>query len=210
MEIIVDFYAFLVSAILLSLSGVMAPGPMFAVTIAKSLKDKKAGVLISIGHGVVEFPIMFLIYFLTYFSLSQPLASDITKRVISFLGGLFLMFLGVQLLKAGKQTDNRTSFLKYGSLFAGVLATGGNPYFLLWWAVVGAGLIMNAAIFGIVGFLVFAIVHWLCDFSWNTFVSITVFKSQRFWSRKAYTAIWGFCIAVFIGFGLWSVFSAVL
>jgi threonine/homoserine/homoserine lactone efflux protein len=43
MEGVSDFYLFLISVIFISLSGVMAPGPLFAVTIAKSFKDKMAG-----------------------------------------------------------------------------------------------------------------------------------------------------------------------
>lgn len=206
MEATADFYTFIFSAILLSLSGVMSPGPLFAVTIAKSFKDKMAGVLISLGHGVVEFPLMFLIYF----GLRQFLASNITQKTIGFFGGLILIFMGVQMLRTRRENNNGSSYLKYGSLIAGVLATGSNPYFLLWWATVGADLVMNATIFGLIGFSVFAVVHWLCDLFWNTFVSVTVFKSQRFWNKKVNTIILGFCIVTFIGFGAWFVISAVL
>jgi len=206
MEAAADFYTFIFSAILLSLSGVMSPGPLFAVTIAKSLKDKMAGILISIGHGVVEFPLMFLIYF----GLSQLLTSSIIQKTIGFFGGLILIFMGVQLFRSREENDNGGSYLKYGSLIAGVLATGSNPYFLVWWATVGADLVMKAAVFGLIGFSVFAVVHWLCDFFWNTFVSVTVFKSQRFWNKKVQTIILGFCIVIFIVFGAWFVISAAL
>jgi threonine/homoserine/homoserine lactone efflux protein len=206
MEPAADFYTFIFSAILLSLSGVMSPGPLFAVTIAKSLKDKTAGVLISLGHGVVEFPLMFLIYF----GLSQLLTSSIIQKTIGFFGGLILIFMGVQLFRSREENDNGGSYLKYGSLIAGVLATGSNPYFLVWWATVGADLVMKAAVFGLIGFSVFAVVHWLCDFFWNTFVSVTVFKSQRFWNKKVQTIILGFCIVIFIVFGVWFVISAAL
>ncbi|MEM3578505.1 MAG: LysE family transporter [Candidatus Bathyarchaeia archaeon] len=206
MEATVDFYTFIFSAILLSLSGVMSPGPLFAVTIAKSLKDKMAGVLISIGHGVVEFPLMFLIYF----GLSQLLTSNLIQKIIGFFGGLILIFMGVQMFRSRGENDDGSSYLKYGSLIAGVLATGSNPYFLVWWATVGADLVMKAAVFGLIGFSVFAVVHWLCDFFWNTFVSVTVFKSQRFWNKQVQTIILGFCIAIFIVFGAWFVISAAL
>ncbi|MEM3464023.1 MAG: LysE family transporter [Candidatus Bathyarchaeia archaeon] len=206
MEATVDFYTFIFSAILLSLSGVMSPGPLFAVTIAKSLKDKMAGVLISVGHGVVEFPLMFLIYF----GLSQLLTSNLIQKIIGFFGGLILIFMGVQMFRSRGENDDGSSYLKYGSLIAGVLATGSNPYFLVWWATVGADLVMKAAVFGLIGFSVFAVVHWLCDFFWNTFVSVTVFKSQRFWNKQVQTIILGFCIAIFIVFGAWFVISAAL
>ena len=64
MEYISNFYVFLGSVMLISLSGVLMPGPLFAVTIQKSAKSKIAGALIAVGHGLVEFPLMFLIYFL--------------------------------------------------------------------------------------------------------------------------------------------------
>jgi len=38
MEFITDFYLFLFSVLLISLSGVLMPGPLFAVTIKKPLK----------------------------------------------------------------------------------------------------------------------------------------------------------------------------
>jgi threonine/homoserine/homoserine lactone efflux protein len=55
MAYITDFYLFLSSVVLISMSGVLMPGPLFAVTIEKASKHKTAGVLIALGHGVVEF-----------------------------------------------------------------------------------------------------------------------------------------------------------
>jgi len=147
---------------------------------------------------------------LIYFGLSQLLTSSIIQKTIGFFGGLILIFMGVQLFRSREENDNGGSYLKYGSLIAGVLATGSNPYFLVWWATVGADLVMKAAVFGLIGFSVFAVVHWLCDFFWNTFVSVTVFKSQRFWNKKVQTIILGFCIVIFIVFGAWFVISAAL
>jgi threonine/homoserine/homoserine lactone efflux protein len=47
---------FLVSVLLISLSGVLMPGPLFAVTLKRAEKSKIDGVLITLGHGLVEFP----------------------------------------------------------------------------------------------------------------------------------------------------------
>ncbi len=202
-----DFCTFLISAIILSLSGVMSPGPLFAVTISKSFKDKMAGLLISFGHGLIEFPLMFLVYF----GLSSFLEEKSpAHRIISFVGGLILILMGVQMLRTQKGNNKETSYFKYGPLVSGILATGSNPYFLLWWATVGTDLVINAAFFGFIGFLVFAVIHWSCDLFWNTFVSITVFKSQRFWTKTVRKIIFGFCVIVFIGFGAWFIISALL
>ncbi len=54
---------FLGSVIFLSASGVMMPGPVTAVTVAKGSQRKWAGVLVAIGHGIIEIPLILLIYF---------------------------------------------------------------------------------------------------------------------------------------------------
>jgi threonine/homoserine/homoserine lactone efflux protein len=206
METAADFYVFILSAILLSLSAVMPPGPLLAATIARSLKDRMAGALTSIGHGALELPLMTLIYL----GLSRLLASSLAQRAIGFLGGLTLMLMGLQALRSRGGGDGGGPHLKHGSLIAGLLATGSNPHFLVWWATVGAGLVMKAAAFGLMGFLVFAMVHWLCDLLWYSSVSITVFKSRRLWGGRVQTVMLGFCAAVFIVFGAWFVVSAAL
>jgi len=42
----------LLGVIVISFSGVMMPGPMFAVTLAKSYKSPWAGTQIALGHAV--------------------------------------------------------------------------------------------------------------------------------------------------------------
>jgi threonine/homoserine/homoserine lactone efflux protein len=206
MEVITDFYLFLLCVIFISLSGVMAPGPLFAATIVKGFKKKTAGILISLGHGVIEFPLMFLIYF----GFAQFLASSLTQRIIGLIGGFIMIYMGYRTVKTEKKTGEEQEESGHGSIIAGILTTGANPYFLLWWATIGLSLIWNAMLFGFMGFLVFAVTHWLCDLLWNTCVTITVFKSRRFWTEKVQNIIFGFCLVVFVGFGLWFIVSALL
>lgn len=201
-----NFYLFLLSVIFISLSGVMMPGPLFAVTVVKSYKNKVAGALIALGHGVIEFPLIFLLYF----GLSNIFASTTVQRGISLVGGAILIYMGVQTFRTREEVSAEYKDSKYDAFVAGVVATGANPYFFLWWATIGIALIMNAYLFGLIGFLIFCVTHWSCDFLWNTFVSLTVFKSRRFWSRKGYNLIFGFCFAILISFGVWFIVSSFL
>ncbi|MGB9684193.1 MAG: LysE family transporter [Candidatus Bathyarchaeales archaeon] len=206
MEPITDFHLFLASVALVSLSGVMMPGPVFAVTVAKGYGNKKAGVLIAIGHGAIEFPLIFLLYL----GLSELFRSIPVQRTISFLGGLILIYMGFQMFKTRKKASEEPRHSEHASFIAGFVATGANPYFFLWWATVGAALILNASIFGFVGLIAFAVVHWSCDLIWDTFVSVTVFKSRRFWTEKVFNIVFFFCFAVLAIFGLWFILSALL
>jgi len=207
METITNLYLFLLSAIFISLTGVMMPGPVFAVTIVKGYRDKIAGALIAFGHGTIEFPLMFLIYFgfASFFAFSP------TKVAIGLIGGLMLMYMGIEMFKArGKTQEGVGVDPTYGSFTAGIMTTGANPYFFLWWATVGAALIMSASTFGLIGFILFAITHWFCDLLWDLFVSITVFKSRHLWSKRVHETVFGLCAVVLIGFGTWFIVSVLI
>jgi threonine/homoserine/homoserine lactone efflux protein len=197
MAFIVDFYVFLASVAFISLSGVLLPGPLFAVTIEKAAKSKTAGALIAVGHGIVEFPLMFLIFFV----LSGFTIPDFVQVAVGLLGGLVMMFLGVQTFRRRNQASNQFACSRQESLFAGIRTTAANPGFILWWLTIGTTLILNAEQFGLLGFSVFAGVHWFCDFVWYTVVAFVIFKSHRFWTSRVHKAVSFFGIAVFVGFG---------
>ena len=55
--------AFLLETVLISLSGVMMPGPITAVSIGKGSESPHAGAKIAVGHGIVEFPLIAAFFF---------------------------------------------------------------------------------------------------------------------------------------------------
>jgi threonine/homoserine/homoserine lactone efflux protein len=205
MEFINNFYLFLSSVLLISLSGVLMPGPLFAVTIKRATKSKAAGVLIAIGHGLVEFPLMFLILII----LSQVSIPNLVQTAVGLVGGLLMIFMGVQAFRNRNKEEQTMTGLKRDSIIAGAYTTAANAGFILWWLTIGTTLILNAKLFGLAGFTVFAGVHWLTDVAWYAAVAFLIFKSQRFWTKRTHSVITLFCVAVFVGFGLYFLVSAV-
>jgi threonine/homoserine/homoserine lactone efflux protein len=201
-----DLFLFFTSVIFISFSGVMTPGPLFAATINKALKSRIAGVLIALGHGIVEFPLMFLICF----GFAPFLASTLTQKIIGFVGGLIMIYMALRMIKVERKAVEADDFAKNSALVAGIITTIANPYFLLWWATIGTSLIMDALLFGFLGFLIFAMTHWLCDLLWDRFIGVAVFKSKRFLTKKARFIIFCFCFGVFVGFGAWFIISALV
>ena len=207
MAFTVEFYLFLASVVLISLTGVMMPGPLFAVTIEKAAKRKTAGLLISFGHGIVEFPLMFLIYF----GIEQIVAFEILQTVqvtVGLIGGVLMMFIGFQMFRNRNKPIEEYESPKQESLIAGIWTTAANPGFILWWLTVGTTLIITARTFGFLEFTVFAVIHWFCDFLWYTVVAFLIYKSQRFWNKRVNQAILIFCFTVLIFFGVWFFSSA--
>jgi threonine/homoserine/homoserine lactone efflux protein len=202
-----EFYLFLVSVVFISLSGVMMPGPLFAVTIEKAAKRKTAGLLIAVGHGIVEFPLMFLIYYgLTQFV--TPDALQAVQITVGLVGGLLMMYMGFQTFRNRKKSSEKYESSKRDSLIAGIWTTAANAGFILWWMTIGTALIITAKSFGLLEFSVFGIVHWLCDFLWYALIALVIFKSRRFWTKRVHQAIFLFCFAVLVGFGAWFFGSA--
>lgn len=206
MEFITDFYLFLLSVLLISLSGVLLPGPLFAVTLKKAAKSKSAGALIAVGHGIVEFPLMFLIFFI----LSQFNVPTTVQVAVGLVGGLLMIFMGIQAFRNRHKQEEASVGLKRDSVLAGVWTTAANAGFILWWLTIGTTLVLNAKLFGLIGFSVFAGIHWLTDFLWYAVVGLLIFKSQRFWSDRVRMVITLFCVTVFIGFGAYFMGSALL
>jgi len=197
---------FLLSAAGISLSGVMMPGPLTAATITKGYRDKYAGVLIALGHAVIEFPLMALIYF----GFAHFFASPEAKKVIGLAGGLMLIFMGALMLRTIRRAVGEAADLPYNSFITGIVMTGTNPYFFIWWATIGIALIAAAGAFGIWGLLLFAVVHWSCDLIWEQFVSMSVFRTRHLWTQKVQRIVLGICALVLVGFGLWFCLSVFL
>ncbi len=204
MELIPDFGLFLASVVLISMSGVLLPGPLFAVTIEKASKRKTAGALIALGHGVIEFPLMFLIFFV----LSQFVVPDSVRSAIGIVGGVLMIYMGAQAFRNRNRAEKAQANSKRDSLLAGIWTTAANAGFILWWLTVGTALVLNAQLFGFLGFSVFAGVHWLCDFVWYTIIAFAIFKSRRFWTKRVHEGISLFCVVVFVGFGAYFFGSA--
>jgi threonine/homoserine/homoserine lactone efflux protein len=190
---------FLLSAAGISLSGVMIPGPLTAATIAKGYREQNAGTFIALGHLVIELPLMVLIYF----GFAQFFASPEVKKVIGVAGGLVLLFMGAMVLRGMRKNLREASDLPYGSFVTGIVMTGANPYFFLWWATIGIALIVTAATFGIWGLIAFAVVHWSCDLIWEQVVSMSVFRTRHLWTQKVQRIVFGICALVLVGFGVW-------
>ena len=204
LAIITEFPLFLASVAFISLSGVLLPGPLFAVTIEKAAKRKTSGALIALGHGIVEFPLMFLIFFL----LSGFEVPWYLQAGIGIVGGSLMIFMGVQTFGKRNRVDEKRAGSLQDSFLAGIRTTAVNPGFILWWLTVGTTLLLNAKAFLLPGFLAFAGLHWSCDFIWYTSVAFLIFKSHKFWTARVHQAIMFFCVAVLIGFGAWFFSSA--
>ncbi|MBI2832302.1 MAG: LysE family transporter [Chloroflexi bacterium] len=195
----------LLSVVVISLSGVMMPGPMFAVTLAKSYRSPWAGAQLALGHAVIEVPLILLIYF----GFARFFEHVTVQMVLSILGGGMIIWMGISLFRARREVVRGEKDLPYSPFVAGIVMSGLNPFFILWWATIGSMLIMRFVGFGALGVVGFTLVHWLCDLAWLSFVSVLVYKTKTLWGQGFQQWVFTGCSLLLVGFGGWFLVSGV-
>ena len=192
--------SFFLKAVVISMSGVMAPGPMTAATLAAAVRSPPAGARVALGHAIIEMPLIFLIILVA--QVERFLQNGSARIGIGLAGGAFLVWMAAQILlglrkpmQAGPPQRERAP------LVSGIVLSAGNPYFLLWWATVGLALAAEARLWGIGALGAFAVIHWLCDLAWLEAMSLATFKGARFLGERVHKAFLGFCAAAILLFG---------
>jgi threonine/homoserine/homoserine lactone efflux protein len=192
------FLAFLSEAVLVSLSGVMSPGPITAVAVGKGSRSPHAGALVAIGHGLAEWPLMVAVYL----GIGRVLDRPAVTAAIGLVGGIVLLVMAIGMLRSARQAQVGLTSDGRSPLVAGILVSLGSPYFFVWWATVGAALILRSVAFGVWGFLALALSHWLCDLVWDYFLSALSYKGGQFLGGGFQRAVFALTGTVLLCFGV--------
>jgi threonine/homoserine/homoserine lactone efflux protein len=195
-----DILKFLGTVFVISLTGAMSPGAVTAAAISMGARNRFAGTLMALGHGIVELPLMILLLLGGVALLQLPRV----QIGIGLAGGAFLIFMAVGMVKDLRRSgDVDVSFVKGGPLTAGIVLTGANPYFLIWWATAGLTLITQATGLGAWAFVLMAVAHWSCDLGWLTFLSWASFGGTSILGPKSRKVVLLVCAVALFGFGVW-------
>lgn len=182
---------------LISLSGVLAPGPLSAMSVGEGARRGFwAGPLLALGHALTELAMVTALVLGLREFLQQPLIAG----VIGLVGGAVLLWMGYDLAVSGWRGDalargsakplvgergerasasgvilqpggTETGLARLGHLPAGVLLSVGNPYWFIWWATVGASYLLMFMHYGPVGLALFYLGHVSLDLGWMSLLS---------------------------------------
>lgn len=201
------------SALTVGFSGAMMPGSLLTYTIKQSLSHgPRSGFIITLGHALLELVLIILIFL----GLNVILQSRAAQIVIGIAGGSMLIYLGADMVvksiknKVSVQTDDK----KTGSAnmaLSGALISAANPYFLLWWAVIGLGFVMQCYnMLGITGVIVYYFGHICADFIWYGVISVFVGSTRRFIKQTPYRIVIAVLGGLLIFFGGSFVYGAII
>jgi threonine/homoserine/homoserine lactone efflux protein len=203
MPLVVIFF----SSFMIALSGALMPGPLLTVTVSESSqRGAMAGPLMILGHAILELALVLALLA----GLAPFLQRNEVVVVISLAGGAILLWMAISMLRSlpGLKLDLAPHAGKRQNLvWAGILFSLANPYWLIWWASIGIGYIVYSIQFGMGGVIFFFLGHISADFCWYAFISFGVAKGRRYFSDRAYRGLIGGCalfLLLFSGYFLYS------
>jgi Putative threonine efflux protein len=200
------------SALTVGFSGAMMPGSLLTYTIQQSLKTGvRAGILITVGHAILEAGLILLIFL----GLGTVLQTNLAQIIVGLAGGALLAVMGAQMILGAIrntikiQTGNGRVKAKTVRLIAsGALISVTNPYFLLWWMVVGLGFIMQSYnTLGTAGVAVYYFGHISADFIWYASISAVIGRTRKFIKETPYRVIIAALGGLLIYFGINFIFG---
>ncbi|NLF41249.1 MAG: LysE family transporter [Bacteroidales bacterium] len=192
------------SAFLVALSGAIMPGPVMTYTIEQSLvKGRYAGLIIIIGHAVLEIALIILILL----GFGIILKTQLAQIIIGLVGGVLLAYMGLSMIHAAVKnkpaaTTGPKRQLANSMIVSGFLLSALNPYFIFWWAVVGLSFIIQSYdTLGYVGVLIYFLGHICADFILYGSISFVVGSAKKFIQGIAYRIIIAGlgCVMLFFG-----------
>jgi threonine/homoserine/homoserine lactone efflux protein len=203
---------FIISFIV-ALSGALSPGPLLTFTIFKSLQNNKGyleALLIMLGHALLELGIILALLL----GASIFLQNTIILFSIGLFGSILLIIFGILVIKdtlihpvnfdvKNIQEEDMKGF-KGNSFLGGILVSLSNPYWTLWWAVIGLSLMINfnVSFQNPLGILLFFLGHESGDLIWYFPISLIVCYGGKFVNSKVYNLILIICGAFMIIFGV--------
>ncbi|MDD4635459.1 MAG: LysE family transporter [Dehalococcoidales bacterium] len=196
----------LISAFSISLAAALTPGPVIAVTLAKSYRSPWAGFQVAIGGLVAEVPVILLIYF----GFARFLQSTIIQLILGIAGGLMLILLGMMLFRRRSTVFQYGKDLPVSAFRLGFVTALINPGMVIWWATVGALLISQISAYGINGLIWLILAIELPNFLWYSTASVLFHRYNNLWSSQVQSILIIVFSFVLAGFGIWFIANAII
>jgi threonine/homoserine/homoserine lactone efflux protein len=193
-----------VEVIAISVSGVLAPGPLFFTNLLYGTRQgARSGVKVAYGHTVVELPLIIMLAA----GLFTSAAASQYASAIGLVGGIGILgFAGLQIAgvvrKKGTQAAPAIASGK-SPFVAGIALSALNPFFLVWWFTVGLKLIADSATFGFAaGIMILFALHIWMDYAWLAGTAYLASKGSSVIKSKYYPLLLLALAAVLLYYGV--------
>jgi threonine/homoserine/homoserine lactone efflux protein len=201
------------TSLIVGFSGALMPGPLLTVVISGSARRGFwEGPALVLGHAVAEV----LIVAALAAGLSRLLKRNLVAGLIGLLGGVFLLWMGFDIARSAwlgtvslEQATGAEAGLQPGPIITGIVVSISNPYWVLWWATVGASYVALSLGRGSLGLGSFYIGHILSDLSWYSLVALLIARGKALLSQPIYRLILLVCGLFLMSLSIYFVYSGI-
>jgi threonine/homoserine/homoserine lactone efflux protein len=201
------------TVMLLSISGALAPGPLFFATITYGIKGgAKSGFMVALGHTVFEFPLIIAMALgiLSMINVAQA------KPFIGIIGSAAIIVFGALQLRSALNhgatlTENTNLKIPTNAFLVGLLFTGLNPFFIIWWLTIGMKLVLDSLLLAsLVGVGIMYVSHVWIDYAWLMFISHIANKASNFIKERWMKVLMVSLSLILIIFGVFMLVNVLL
>jgi threonine/homoserine/homoserine lactone efflux protein len=177
---------FISAGILLGLSAGLSPGPLLTLVITQTLKhNKKEGIKVAMSPLITDLPIILTAMFI----LKKVSEFNLILALISFSGGVFLAYLGIESVRIKKLNVDQQDLSKSESLKKGIIANFLNPSPYLFWTTVGTPLIFDALQINLITSVLFLIAFYTFLLGSKIMIAFLTARSKLFINQKIYLIV---------------------
>ncbi len=198
-----------VTSLGLALSGAMMPGPLLTTTISESVRRGGAtGPLLILGHAILELAMVVALLV----GLAPFLARNWVFAAVALLGAIVLTGMAVGMFRALPTLRIDWEAHRQGSgplVSTGILVSLSNPYWAIWWATIGLGLLTKAYALGIAGLAVFYVGHITGDLTWYSLISGAISAGRRFITLRVYKGMLLAASVFLLALAMWFLVSGI-
>jgi len=190
---------FISAGILLGLSAGLSPGPLLTLVITQTLKhNRKEGIKVAISPLITDLPIILTAMFI----LKKVSEFNLILALISFSGGAFLAYLGIESVRIKKLNFGQRDLSKSESLKKGIIANFLNPSPYLFWTTVGTPLIFDALQINLITSVLFLIAFYTFLLGSKIMIAFLTARSKLFINQKIYLIVMKILGIILIVFSL--------
>ncbi|MCE4603574.1 MAG: LysE family transporter [Aeropyrum sp.] len=160
----------IIKTLIITPSGALSPGPLsFAAIVSGAYLGWIGGFYLALGHMLFEMP--FLVILWRTSGRIEPIIRRYFKPLSTIIS-VFILYFAYLSLDAGFKGSTSTGELIITpnsaalALFAGIILTGANPHFLLWWVSAGFPLVTSLEGRDWRSFGVMYVSHVWMDYAW--------------------------------------------
>ena len=169
---------------LFGLTAGISPGPLLTLVITETITHNKSeGIKVAFAPLITDFPIILIAFFI----FSRYSQFNLLMSLISFLGAIFLVYLGYECLRTkglGIDIQKRKS----GSLIKGIIVNILNPHPYLFWITVGTPVALKAYQVSIAAAIIFFLSFYSLLIGSKITIVLIVERSRTFLTNMTY--IW--------------------